>query len=347
MTIRRIKRSVVVSIVMLLAVTVFPMAMPAAAASDRANIYLVAIDDNGQSGQAIGCGDSLVPVTVNVGNQATTEAMIKSSLTKLFAIHDQYYGGSGLYDSLYQSNLTVDSVDLSGSKAIVHLSGSFSLGGTCDNPRAINQIESTITQFQNVDSAEVFYQGQLLENFLSGKGTETDVRYFPETGHSVGHGFLRYWEAFGGLPTFGYPITDEFQENGVTVQYFQRARFEWHPGAWPSHFDVLLGLLGSKLAQQQGLLNTAPFQRVSNAQNANCTYFDATGHGVCSRFRDYWESHGGLTVLGYPISQEFQQNGVTVQYFERQRLEFHPANSPQWQVEGGLLGTEIYQKMHP
>jgi hypothetical protein len=29
---------------------------------------------------------------------------------------------------------------------------------------------------------------------------------------------------------------------------------------------------------------------------------------------------------------------VTVQYFERQRLEYHPDYSPGWQVVGGLLG---------
>jgi poly-gamma-glutamate synthesis protein (capsule biosynthesis protein) len=30
-----------------------------------------------------------------------------------------------------------------------------------------------------------------------------------------------------------------------------------------------------------------------------------------------------------------------VQYFERQRFEYHPQNSPDWQVEGGLLGAQV------
>ncbi|HUY99714.1 MAG TPA: serine hydrolase, partial [Thermomicrobiaceae bacterium] len=68
-----------------------------------------------------------------------------------------------------------------------------------------------------------------------------DSRTFPETGFTVAGGFLRYWEQFGGLAAFGYPISEEFVANGVTVQYFERARFEWHPGAWPARFDVLLG----------------------------------------------------------------------------------------------------------
>jgi len=98
--------------------------------------------------------------------------------------------------------------------------------------------------------------------------------YFPQTGHSISHGFLRYWQQFGGLPIFGYPITEEYTDpqTGLVTQYFERARFEWHPGAWPSHFDVELGLLGTELAQQQGLLTTAPFQPVTGGSNGNCTY---------------------------------------------------------------------------
>jgi len=339
------KRAVFSGVTLLLLLTVMPAAIAVAAAPAEASIYLVAIGDNGQSGQLVGCGDSLIPVTVNVGDQATTESKIRSTLTKLFEIKAQYYGESGLYDALYNSNLTVDSVQMIGTKAVVNLSGTFSLGGVCDDPRAIGQIESTIKQFAGVSSTDVLYQGNLIENVLSGRGVEADVRYFAETGHSVGHGFLKYWENFGGLATFGYPITEEFQENGITVQYFQRARFEWHPGAAPQRYDVLLGLLGDIVAAP--IMDQPAFLPVNAASDANCTYYAATGHRLCFGFRAYWQSHGGLAIFGYPISEEFQQNGVTVQYFERQRLEYHPENSPQWQIEGGLLGTQVYQQLHP
>src|SRR5690348_4697167 len=75
-----------------------------ASAADTANIYLIAIGDNGHSGPVVGCQDSLVPVTgLDIGNQPTTEDKISAALGKLFAIHDQYYGESGLYNALYQS----------------------------------------------------------------------------------------------------------------------------------------------------------------------------------------------------------------------------------------------------
>ncbi len=54
-------------------------------------------------------------------------------------------------------------------------------------------------------------------------------RYFPETGHSVRYAFLNFYDRNGGLDIFGYPITEFMVENGRIVQYFQRARMEWHP----------------------------------------------------------------------------------------------------------------------
>jgi hypothetical protein len=53
--------------------------------------------------------------------------------------------------------------------------------------------------------------------------------YFPEIGHAACFEFLKYWRNNGGLDSFGYPITEYMMENGMIVQYFQRAKMEWHP----------------------------------------------------------------------------------------------------------------------
>ncbi len=53
--------------------------------------------------------------------------------------------------------------------------------------------------------------------------------YFPETGHVVSLAFLEYFRAKGGIDIFGYPRSEFMYENGYIVQYFQRARMEWHP----------------------------------------------------------------------------------------------------------------------
>lgn len=72
-------------------------------------------------------------------------------------------------------------------------------------------------------------------------------REFPETGHGIGGGFLWFWKHNGGLPIFGYPLTDEQTdpETGLTVQYFERAVFEYHPEN-DDPWKVLLRRLGAE-----------------------------------------------------------------------------------------------------
>jgi hypothetical protein len=77
------------------------------------------------------------------------------------------------------------------------------------------------------------------------------VVFFPQTGHNLAFGFLQFFNAHGGLDAFGYPISEEIQEPGAdgklgTVQYFQRARFEYHPEFAGTPYAVELGLLGDQ-----------------------------------------------------------------------------------------------------
>jgi hypothetical protein len=72
---------------------------------------------------------------------------------------------------------------------------------------------------------------------------------FPETGKTIGGPFRTYWETHGGLAQQGFPISDEFQEpdkdgNLRSVQYFERAVFEYHPENEAPN-DVLLSQLGT------------------------------------------------------------------------------------------------------
>ncbi|MEA2574990.1 MAG: hypothetical protein QOH93_2288 [Chloroflexia bacterium] len=80
---------------------------------------------------------------------------------------------------------------------------------------------------------------------------QTDgCQLFPQTGKTVCGRFLQYWNDNGGLAQQGYPITETFKEvsdldgNNYTVQYFERAVFEYHPENKPP-YDVLLSQLGT------------------------------------------------------------------------------------------------------
>jgi hypothetical protein len=76
--------------------------------------------------------------------------------------------------------------------------------------------------------------------------------YFPETGHTLAAPLRAYWEANGGLPVFGYPLSEAFQERSPTdgktylVQYFERNRLEHHPEHQGTPDEVQLGLLGTQ-----------------------------------------------------------------------------------------------------
>ncbi len=78
----------------------------------------------------------------------------------------------------------------------------------------------------------------------------TANQYFNQTGHTIGGGFWAYWQRNGGLAQFGLPLTDEFAETSAvnskpyTMQYFERAVFEYHPDA-PVGYAVQLSLLGA------------------------------------------------------------------------------------------------------
>ena len=91
--------------------------------------------------------------------------------------------------------------------------------------------------------------------------------WFETTGHTVcdqepGVGFKTFWQTHGladprmddygrSLALFGLPLTVPIVEqnaNGdwVLAQWFERARFEWHPDK-PAEYRVLLGLLGGEV----------------------------------------------------------------------------------------------------
>lgn len=70
-------------------------------------------------------------------------------------------------------------------------------------------------------------------------------QFFPETGFQVCFAFLDFFNAEGGVAQFGYPISNFESHDDRIVQYFQRARFEWHP-EYPSGQRVTLTDLGSR-----------------------------------------------------------------------------------------------------
>jgi Sporulation and spore germination len=141
--------------------TAVPTDLPA---SHTVQVFLIAVDDNGKSGLPIGCGDSAVAVQVEV---PPTLEVLQAALVALLSIKDQFYGQSGLYNALYQSDLLVESVSIVAGKASVYLTGTLLMGGECDSPRVQAQLEQTVLQFSTVTEAAIYINGKPLADVLS------------------------------------------------------------------------------------------------------------------------------------------------------------------------------------
>ncbi len=186
-----------------------------------------------------------------------------------------------------------------------------------------------------------------------------DAQCFQETGQCISGQFQSYWQANGGLPVFGFPITASASEinrdtgQSYSTQWFERNRFEIHPeNAAP--YNVLLGRLGDdRLRQEDRDWRTFP-----KADPSSPHYYALTGHAIAPQFWSYWRGHGlelgdpaisereSLALFGLPLSEpamETNSSGDTVltQWFERARFEYHPDKPAPYIVLLGLLGDEI------
>jgi hypothetical protein len=170
--------------------------------------------------------------------------------------------------------------------------------------------------------------------------------WFPQTGYGICKPMEGYWNQYGGLAQFGYPITGPLTETSpsdgkaYTVQYFERARFELHPEKRGTPYEVMLSQLGT-FEYNRKYPKGAPNQK----PNMDGGLFPETGKRVGGTFLKHWQAHGGLFVNGFPVSEEFQEQGsdgkvYVVQYFERARFEWHPENQPPYNVLLGFLGRQ-------
>lgn len=192
---------------------------------------------------------------------------------------------------------------------------------------------------------------------LADEGDNPNSVYVPQTGHNISFGFLDFWRLNGGVTVFGYPISDEMSDpkTGQTVQYFERAVFEYHAEAPDDQriqiraldpddrIDGLIAFNESQRRYQQlaafaftGIPMSQPFARIDTDPDANDRiYFPETGHTVAMGFQDFWERHGGAAIFGNPTTEEYMDpaSGYSVQYFERAVFEWHTEGSDPPHVE--------------
>ena len=152
--------------------------------------------------------------------------------------------------------------------------------------------------------------------------------------------FRAYYDACGGVTMLGLPISAAAESGGRVVQWFERARLELPADG---SGDVQRARIGAEYTAGIPFPEQVPF-----ADRPATRFFSQTRHGISAPFLQFWDQAGGVAALGYPISDQLQEitpNGVilTVQYFERGRLEAHPqhAGTP-YAIQIGLVGRSLF-----
>ena len=147
------------------------------AASDNpeksALLYVVALEGSdavtsARPGTIIGCNDALASIAVSLAGD-NTQNQIRNAVQQLLELDKDVQNDSGhvYYNALAQSDLRVETVRVSGNQAEIMLTGDVSLGGTCDTPRLMEQLRTTVEQFPGIDKANFFINGETMEEALS------------------------------------------------------------------------------------------------------------------------------------------------------------------------------------
>jgi peptide/nickel transport system substrate-binding protein len=132
--------------------------------------------------------------------------------------------------------------------------------------------------------------------------------WFRETRHTLSGALLDYWHGYGGLPQFGFPLSEPFTETSradgkpYTVQYFERARMELHPEK-PGPYSVELGLLGVEqvgmravpadelpVAPPKGVTTKKETIRIASSQEPpDISFISASSNSTAARLRSLVE----------------------------------------------------------
>lgn len=146
------------------------------------------------------------------------------------------------------------------------------------------------------------------------------VAHFQETGHPVSSDFLDFFNRYGGIASFGYPLTAEIVVDGWRMQYFEKGRLEYHPENEPA-YRVTAGWLGELLHRYRPPVSP---ENIPAGDDQGHRYYPQTGHTLSGDFLDYFDSHGGSVRFGLPISEPFLWEGHLTQDFQSARFFWTP-----------------------
>lgn len=137
-------------------------------------VAVVKLEDNGVSGEKIGCGDSIIYIDKTAeGIKLEDSRKVQLALKELFAIGETAVDGPYYNGLQYATGLKVESVNESENPdkttIEVNISGEMASGGTCDDPRITEQIMSTIKANSTADEIKVYINDKDLDGYFNMK----------------------------------------------------------------------------------------------------------------------------------------------------------------------------------
>jgi hypothetical protein len=137
---------------------------------------------------------------------------------------------------------------------------------------------------------------------------DANTTYFPQTGHSIRFGFRAFWLKNGGVPIFGYPLSEEFTEispddgKEYTVQYFERVKLEYHPED-PQN-QIKIARLGAQALDQSGQPESVrrPVPAMTLLSTATTGYYGSISERVNNIARAAARMNGIIVAPGATFS---------------------------------------------
>lgn len=91
----------------------------------------------------VGCDDLLVPVTIELDN-GKTQSDLATAIVQLLTVKKDRFADQGLYNAVFAKGFVLANIKYQDGVREVYLEGDPTLGGVCDAPRIMKQIEETV-----------------------------------------------------------------------------------------------------------------------------------------------------------------------------------------------------------
>lgn len=148
------------------------------------------------------------------------------------------------------------------------------------------------------------------------ESVESGALYFSATCHSVRLEFRTFFDKYGGVSFFGYPISEMYIENGRFVQRFERAIIIWD-GAQSPEFQFRLDHLGTMACHHKCSSGRGPDTILPATP---------TPQPPTDQIDAFYRAHGGERVFGLPLGgRQAGSDGTIERVYENAVLYENPA----------------------